>query len=40
MKFTALYNEIEKHGIPITSRNFRVLIENYKLKQKLINLQK
>lgn len=40
MKFTQLYKEIERMGIPITSRNFRLLIEIYRLKTKLINLQK
>ena len=41
MTFTKLYSEIEKTiGVPINSRSFRLLIEIFKLKNKLISLQK
>ncbi len=44
MKFTEGYRELEQIakglGIKINSRNFRILLELWKLRNKLINLSK
>ena len=39
MKFTQLYKEIEKMGVPITTTNFALLIKIYRLTTKIIKLQ-